>query len=411
MNLTHEEMQEMVATMTPADIKTWVQDEALKAWRENQYRGTFEGATGVGKSRVGVMAAAHELEVNPNARVYVAAPTETLRDDEWPSEFEKWGYGHLKDKVIRICHVSMDKVRDEEIDLLVWDECHHATPANSAFFRNNKVFRTLGLTATLPKGTKNDNDRDKKLILDTICPSVFKVTLEEAIELGLVADFEVKVIMFDLDTEEKYLDGGSKNTPFKTTEASQYMYLTKMMQRMAMAKNEGAKFIWIQKRTQLLRNLRSKERLAKEIMSHMIKETNRTLVFCGGIEQSQRLCGEWVYHSQTGDEKLIQFKEKQIHFLGVVNALNEGKNIEDLDQSLIVQLSSNERDAIQRIGRNVRWRPNHKAQIVILVARKTADEKWYREAFKMFNKERIKEYLMAVPKPELSTVQEVLNGS
>ena len=94
------------------------------------------------------------------------------------------------------------------------------------------------------------------------------------------------------------------------------------------------------------------------------------------------------------------FRADQINYLGAVQALNEGEHIPDMDQILIVQINSRELNLIQRIGRTIRFRENHTAKIIILVASGTADEKWYRSATSNLNKSRIKEYHV---KPELKT--------
>ena len=397
MKLSQEQITHMMSTMTPSERKSWVQADAYKRWIANQYRGTLEMATGTGKTRIAVMAVAKELESNPDATIYISVPTETLRDVDWPDEFKLWGYEHLLPKVNIICHVSMAKVKEEEIDLFVWDENHKATPSNAALFSNIKVYKVLGLTATLPTVKKFGNAEEKLNIINELCPSIYKVTLEQGISLGLIADFEVKVMMFDLDKTDMYIKGGTKARPIMTTEAARYAYLTKMLQKcMYNPKLEGAKFAQIQKRTALIRNLKSKEKLAKKIMKLIITPENRTLIFCGSIEQSKELCGENIFNSETDITYLSKFQSKEINYCGVVDALNEGKNIQELDQSLVVQLNSNERTIIQRIGRNVRYRQGHKALIVVLVARNTCDEKWYKSAFENFDKSRITEYYVKV---------------
>src|ERR1700744_3424281 len=108
---------------SPEIVKQKVQQAALDAWKANYYRGTFEGATGVGKSRVGVLAVKNQFERNPNSIVYVLVPTEVLRDDDWIEEFKKWDCEDLIPKVNFLCHASMDTVEVEgEIDLAVFDE-------------------------------------------------------------------------------------------------------------------------------------------------------------------------------------------------------------------------------------------------------------------------------------------------
>ncbi len=387
----------------PDQRKTEVQYMALENWVECNHRGTFEGATGVGKTLVGINAVAYQFKKNPQSLIYIVVPTTTLRDVDWPAEFKRWGHADLIKKVRIICYASLLKEKPKkDVDLLILDEIHHLTLDASLFLSESnpwKIWNILGLTATLPNPKRSIEDFDKRARIERFAPSIFKVSLEKAIQLELVADFEVKVLKFDLDSTDKYIPGGTKAVPFNTTERATYQYLTKMIQRMVMAKKEGAKFAYIGKRTRFLRNLRSKLWVAQECMKHMITPDNRTLIFCGGIEQSHTLCGDWVYHSQTTDKHLQKFQDKEIHFLGVVDALNEGKNIAELDQSLVVQLDSNERSIIQRIGRNVRFRPGHKALIVVCVAKGTADEKWYESAFENFDKSRIKEYHITAKKP------------
>jgi len=401
--LSGEEIQDLLENHDPSGRKAYVQERAIKAWIEVGCRGTFEGATGVGKSRVGILAIKRQLEKDPQSLVYIVVPTTTLRDDDWPKEFEKWNCDHLVQKVKIVCYKSLLKEKPKkDVDLLVLDEVHHMTLENSLFFSDTnpwKIIDVLGLTAVLPSRFQAE-DIDKRLRIDRLCPSCFKVTLEQGIQLQLVADFEVKVMKFKLNATEKYISAGTKTNPFMTTELANYTYLTKMMQKMAMAKRDGAKFAWIGKRTRFLSNLRSKTWLAYECIHHMITPDKRTLVFCGSIEQSEAICGKQVYHSKSGDDQLIRFQNKEINYLGVVNAVNEGKNIEDLDQILVIQLNSNELHIIQRIGRTIRFRPNHKALVVVLVAEGTADEKWYKEAFANFDKSRITEYLVTIKKPE-----------
>jgi superfamily II DNA or RNA helicase len=394
--LTRAEIEQLKALEDPIKIKGLIQDRALREWEQALCRGTFEAATGTGKTRVAVLACARELERNPDAVIYIGVPTTTLRDNDWPEEFRKWGYEHLIPKIKFVCHVAMDKIEEpkEEIDLFVFDEIHNVTVINTTVFSKCKVYKVLGLTATLPSLDGYPSDRDKRLIVDSLAPSVFKVSLEEAIELKLVSDFEVYVMKFDLDDKDAYVDSGTKKKAFKTTELKHYKYVTKGLQRAAY-KNPAAKFYWIQKRMSFLYSLRQKELLAREIMDQILVEkgeAKRTLLFCGGIEQANKLCGEWVYHSKVSDQYLKEFQQQKIPYLGVVQALNEGKNVEQLDQILVIQLNSKELDIIQRIGRTIRFREGHVARVIVLIAKDTVDEKWYESAFENFDKKRIKEF-------------------
>jgi len=400
MNLTPEQVQHMVDTMSPEEIKSWVQQEAVKAWRAAGKRGTIEAATGTGKTVMALLAAHAEFELNPNALVYIAVPTETLRDVDWPNEMDKFGFSYMKEKTKRICYTSLGKeIPERDVDLFIGDEIHHATLGNTVFFENEnwKVFYILCLTATLPDKNGYEQDKEKWNLINNLAPSCFKVTIEEAIELKLVSDFEVSILTFDLDDKDAYIEAGTPAKPFKQTEMQQYKFLTKALGRaMWNTKSEGAKFIWMQKRMDFLYNLRSKTLLAKEIMDKILPN-NRTLIFAGSIAQSELLCGEKVYNSGTNTKQLDLFCNEEIDYCGVVKILDEGKNVKNLDQALIVQLSSKERGVIQRIGRIIRYRPGHKARIVVLVAKNTVDEKWCAKAFENFDQKRIKTYYV---KPE-----------
>ena len=78
-----------------------------------------------------------------------------------------------------------------------------------------------------------------------------------------------------------------------------------------------------------------------------------------------------------------------ISSLGVVSAVNEGINIPDVDQEIIVQMMSDPLILVQRVGRAVRWREGHTAQIWIVVSWGTQDEEWFKEAIAKFDHSRI----------------------
>lgn len=325
MNLTPEQVQHMVDTMTPEQIKSWVQQQAFEAWKAAGMRGTIEAATGVGKSVIGLLAAHAEYQVDPDALIYLGVPTETLRDDDWPAEMRKFGFDYMIPKIKRVCYKSLgDTVPERDVALFIGDEIHRFTVINTSFFSDErwKVFRIIGLTATLPTEHGGDSDADKRVLIDGLAPSCFQVSLEEAIALKLVSEFEVTVMLFDLDKTDAYIGAGTVKKPFKQTEDARYKYLTKQLGRAMYSGSEGFKFKCIQERTDFLYNLRSKEYLAREVMEYILPG-NRTLIFCGSIDQSRKLCGENVYNSQTDDYQLALFCDEKIDYLGVVQALNE----------------------------------------------------------------------------------------
>lgn len=385
----------LAAGVTPEQLKADMQALAFAQWIGAKGKGTVEGATGVGKSRIAVMAAHGEFAVDRNALVYVGVPTETLRDVEWPAEFTKWWKGWPKDKIKFVCHASMDEIRENrEVNLFIFDEIHHITEKNITFFDNNVVTRVMGLSATVPSDCF-PGSFDKPEAIKRIAPVIFRVSINEAKALKLISEFQIILLKFKLNSKDlsvSYTSGKEKKVT-QTTEAARYLQLSKLLGKSMYSKKGGNwKFSAMQQRTDFVRNFPTKTKIAKDVLKQIVTAENRTLVFCGSIEQSIELCGDRVYNSKTSDLQLKAFTSGKINYLGAVMALNEGKNIPDLDQIFIVQISSQQRDLVQRIGRTVRWKEGLIAKVIVLVAADTVDEKWFKMATKGVDKKLIKEY-------------------
>lgn len=141
----------------------------------------------------------------------------------------------------------------------------------------------------------------------------------------------------------------------------------------------------------LVYNLRSKTRVAEKIIRKLPKD-QRTLIFCGSIAQAEELMGDMVYHSKSGNEAFRAFKNQEINQLAVVRALDEGENIPNLHNGIIVQTSSVGRQAVQRIGRLLRVRPGHRAKIFALSTFDTVDTKWMESSLSTFDASKISHY-------------------
>jgi superfamily II DNA or RNA helicase len=385
----------LTSGMDPSEMKTKIQNAAWAIWTEKGCKGTIEAATGVGKTRIAVMAARMVLDADPNALVYVCVPTETLRDVEWPAEIVKWWPQWDGLRINFICHVSMHTIREnQEISLCIFDEIHHVTAQNVSFFENNVVREVMGLSATVAKKSI-EGEFDKVTTLKRIAPVVFSVSLKEATALKLVAEFDIILLKFALNSTDfnvPYTSGKTVKKTVMTTEAANYKRLTKTLGKAMRSKHTQWKFGAMQQRADFVRNFPTKTKIAKDVLEQILTDGTRTLVFCGSIEQSVSLCGGQVYNSTTSDLELRRFSNKEISHLGAVMALNEGKNIPDVEQIFIVQVSASERDLIQRIGRTIRWRDGFKAKVIILIAAGTVDEKWADKALKGIDKRRITTY-------------------
>ncbi len=361
-------------------VREAVQREAVEAIEKGPANCMVIMATGAGKTKVAIDYAISKKW----HQQCLLVPTEKLRDVNWQEEYKKWDAEDLGNATEKYCYASASNVKHNVYDLVILDEGHNITENNSEFFYNNIVKKSILLTATKPDYKKDFAKYEliKKLEFEV----VYEITLDQAVKLGFVAPYDIHVIEVPLDSSNKNIVGGSKLKPFKTTELSMYGWLNTSVRKMLFAK-KNATFM-IMKRMRFIYDLPSKEEAAKNLMLNFIPEKDRGLIFASGIEQAERLCNH-TFHSKSSDESYKLFKEGKIDRLSCVKSLNEGHNFDNLDFALIVQLTSKEKDLIQRIGRILRLREGHKAKIFILVAVGTQDEVWLKKAIENLDQNSI----------------------
>ena len=386
-------------------IRHGQQLKAYNDWLGAGCKGTICAATGFGKSylairRIDYIAtdwSSTDGSQSTKPKILLVTPTEKLRDENWPSEFKRWGLPqYAQDMVKRICFASLKNEIGKKYKLVILDEIHRLTQYNAEGFKesdllflaDNMTEEIMGLTATVP-----DPERDsmKALIINQIAPVCFNYSLDQAVADGVLPGYQIIIIQVPLDKIAKVMPGGTKKAPFKTTELAAYNYITKNLK----VAHATKKFAWADaltnKRRHMIATLPSKTRILKKVIDRIAhQDGKRTIIFCGGIEQSRELCGLNVYNSSPEDKKrnmLQEFKDGKINYLGVVDAVNEGHNIDGIERGIIGQVNSNERDIIQRLGRVMR---GEDPLIYVVVSQGTQDEKWAAEALKGLDPKRIR---------------------
>lgn len=382
--------------MTKEEKQDLIQQAARKAWEDGGSYGLLAMCTGSGKSKIAVDVVRTLME--PESRVttpkiLLVVPTEKLRDNNWEQEFDKWG-AILEYQVLeRSCYASIHKYKNEIFDLVIMDESHSITEHNSQFFTSNSVRTLLALSATPPDAkAKEGTDVEKvKLFKQFRIKTDFYYPLDQARKDGLVANYEIWVVQTNLDNTDKYIEAGPKAKRFYQTELERYKFLSKMIQKFAIMKNYVMVKVKSLERMRLIANSKEKLDVCKRLLEKC--KGNRILVFGGSIDQIEKLMPGQVYHSKSGKPGhayLAQFMAEEVDVCGTVAAANEGLNIPNLDIGLIAQISSDSRSLVQRIGRIIRFRPNHTSYIFIVIAAGTQDEKWLEAAFEGMDKSLIK---------------------
>lgn len=343
-----------------------IQQLGLSSWENNGCNGTLEMCTGSGKSKIGVLAHAKYPGKN-----LLLVPTEVLRDVDWRKEFEKWGYDF---NIEAMCYASAYKLKDQEYNLVIADEIHNSLSEELIkFYQNNKCNKILGLSATISK-------QEHKKLEEINAEVVYKYTLTQAINDKVVSPYYVTINLHTLDNVTKNIKAGSKVKGFfQQSERKAYDYLSKQIMQLRIAGKYDVERMVILKRMRLLYDLPSKLLIAKKILKRLQSEGKRVVIFGESIT-SLDLLTEYAIHSKKtkkqNDQIYTDFNNQTINEIASAKKIKEGVNLTNVDALLIYSFNSKLRDIIQRIGRSIRFREEHIAEIIIIVTKDTQEENW-----------------------------------
>ena len=306
----------------------------------NPCHGLLNLAPRVGKTKIGI----DVIKKEKSKKILWVTPNTKLRDEDIPAEFKQWKAVSYLKKTDIICYASLADHKGK-YDKVILDEYQDITPANAEpLFNGNIKYKSIvGLSGTHPKHKEKQElyDRlDLKILTD--------MSIDEAVENGLIAPYKIKVIECRLNSRDKNMPAGNASKPFMQTEEARYGYLTRLINAKLFSGQAVPKFFYLN-RMRFLYNLKSKNDFAKKFVS---KLKGRTLVFAGGIEQAENICKN-TYHSKRDDKDLQVFLEGKINTLACVNAGGVGFTYRDVDNFVIVQVNSdNKGDATQKIAEN-----------------------------------------------------------
>lgn len=349
------------------NIQSEIQNEVKKLWYENNCKGLACLATGSGKSKIFI-----DIVAEQKKPWLLVVPTEKLRDKGWKEEFEKWNKSDIYKKYVTVtCYASLKNEDLSKYQGVGLDECHRVSINNiQPFKEHHERLNIICLTATEPK------DQEKLHILYNMikCKKIYDLPLKKAIEIGIVAPLNIYIHELQLDStkniEVKYKDKKTgTERMFKTSELDSYNFMNKKLS--LKIKPTQSDYIF---RAKFIYDSKTKTEYAKRLLDSLPKN-KRILIFSESTKQINQLLKE-TYHSKTDDKYYDLFVKEKINRLGVVKSLNEGENIPNLDIGIIVQLNSNGLNTWQRIGRIVRKRPDHIADIHFIILKNTVDEKW-----------------------------------
>jgi superfamily II DNA or RNA helicase len=367
--------------MSKSKSKDEVQSEALIAL-QGKINASVAVSMGVGKTLIGIKHMNSHFQLFGSGKYLVVAPKKAIIQS-WKDELEKHGYSYLISHIKFITYLSLSKhVHDSDYSIVYLDECHNLLMRHTNnLAKQNGII--IGLTGTPPKIASSE----KGLMVQQFCPVVYNYFIDDAIEDGILNDYEIIVHKIPLSRYRNFIVKG-KTRSWPSSEVENYAYWCNELEKINSPNR--AQMVRIQ-RMRALMSYPSKAEYAKKLLEGT---TNKCIVFANTQDQADSLC-KYSYHAgnSNSEENLLKFKAGIINKLSAVLQLNEGVNIPNLKEGIILHAYGNERKASQRIGRMLRLNPDEKAIVHILCYEKTIDEHWVKMALEAFDSSKIK-YLL-----------------
>ena len=379
------------------NLQDKVQKEAVKAWIEADKKGTLEVATGTGKTFM-FLHCLYTMPKNDKMHLFLAEVTD--REKDLLADIDKYnqifGVNVLKDYNLKFrTYQAVYKLENYDFGLVCGDEIHFAmSPEYSKFFLNNNYDAIVGLSATVDRNTKyEDNGRifTKGDILDSVAPVCFTYTISESKNDGIGRNLNVYIIHQELDAINLTVKAGNAKKSFFQTEKKAYDYWDKEHKKSWFIEDPELKDLKIRitstKRSQLLYNLPSKIETVKQLLKNL---KGKSILFGNSLDSLLKITPYTVSSRYSDDQnKKIRedFDTGKIDIIGSFKKLLQGANLKELDNCIIMSYFSSEKDVIQRFGR-LRKNGDKVGSIFILLTLNTQEEKWFNsmmEDLKDFN--------------------------
>lgn len=356
-----------------------IQREAVSKIKDKNYTGILLVSPRVGKSKTLIDSIIDKKEWN----IIVSSPYDTIREN-WKEEWKKWGLPQVQEalSIGSICHRSLDKI-PEGLDLLVIDEVQTLSQKQIDIIKEKKPKRLLGLTGTLNGQSKLNLSSQLSL------KPIYEYSIEQAIEDGIISNFEIVIVECEFDDTKKDILSGTKKKSNWATEKGHYDFLTKQFEKFRILswKNpdmEPLKMKYAGDRSRFIYEAKSKFEVVKKI----IEKSERCLIFTGLQKIADQLATS--FHSKSTENNLEKFIAGDIDKLAVIEMVNMGITIPNLKTAIIHQLKSNSEMSLQKILRMCNLEDDKIAKIYITVFKNSVDSNWVDKALETVNPNKIR---------------------
>lgn len=376
-------------------LKPWShQEKAIKALRENSYRGIFKMATGTGKTYNAILSLEQyfkDIKKYRN-RILIVVPqhaileqwTENLYDFTLSNDFVTSYYSDtpIKDKryfrKIWKSRFNKDDVSNTYLvitvgsiknfkpfkiytpDFIIGDEVHtYGTENYMNILKEHlgNVKYRLGLSATPeryydPYGTKR--------VLNYFGPIIYEYSIKDAQKDGILSNYNYYPFLVELTPwEEEEIEELTKKIrkdiaiDFKNELSERENFLSTY-----------AKYVMIE-RAKIIKKADNKLNAFRKILEKNKGKLKQCIIYCEDNEQLNnvqkvfddlKIDSYIKYHSEilNRQEALSLFKTKNCNFILSIRCLDQGVNIPSCESLILLSSSGNPRQYIQRRGRVLR---------------------------------------------------------
>lgn len=376
------------------------QNEARVKWIKNKCKGTFEFATGFGKTFTAIKCIQTIINKYPHMRVLIIVPTDNLKE-QWLGHID---YNNLSFNTdVQIVNTVIK--HNWKTDILIIDEAHrYASETFKEIFNKVDYKYILGLTATFERLD------GKHEIIEKYCPVIDRVSTEEALLNGWLSnykEYQVVINVDDIDVYKEYNREFTEHFEFFNYDFNLAMscvgpkgFINRAALRDKICNQDSTKdrkqvfqsityhatafMRAIQKRKAFINNHPKKIELARKIIK--MRPNAKIITFSNNVKMAESIGIGTVYTGKDSKKKgRITLEEFNNCDVGVINScakLNEGADIKGLSVAIILGLDSSETKSIQRRGRTIRKEGNKIAEIFNIVIDQTIETKWFTNSHK-----------------------------
>ncbi len=302
-----------------------------------------------GKTKVGIDIIKRD---KPKSILWVTKEAKLAKEDI-PKEFKTWKATRYLSKLQTSTWASLHKV-EGIFDLIILDEDQHITERNSVNLFNGKLKgRIISMTGT-PTKTWKKNRLYQKLKLEPL----YKITITEAVDIGLLSNYSINVVSVDL-SKELNIKAGNKIKNWMTSEEKQYQYVSSRAEESIRLYRKDAGFK-IRNRMHFIHNSPSKYKVAEYL------------------------------HSKTTDDDYKKFVKGEVDEISMVNSGGTGHTYKAIDHLILMQADSDKNGLTsQKISRTLLQQLDYKATVWIVCLNNTKDVTWTNSTLENFDKDKI----------------------